>query len=218
MSNCRVVLADDHSLVRAGLVALLAGLPGLELVGEANNGEEAVYLIGQVQPDLVLMDIAMPVLNGIEATRQAAKKYPSCRILMLSVHEDNEYVYESLIAGAAGYLLKSGDRSQLEQAISAVLRGELWISAPIARSVLNDVIRKLRTSEPASGQVVGLTPRQREVLQLIAEGLSSKQIARRLHLSAKTVEAHRAQIMERLEIHHVAGLVRYAVRTGLIQP
>ena len=206
----RVLLAEDHTLVRAGLRALLDGLPNIEVVGEAEHGGEAVTMATQLRPDVVLMDLSMPILNGIEATRRVMKLRPRPRILVLSMHDDTEYVRQALSAGASGYLLKSAAVRELELALAAVVRGEVWISPAIARGVVDDLTRRNQTGHDA------LTPRQREILQLVAEGHTTKQIAKRLHIGMKTVDAHRAQIMERLDIHNIAGLVRYAIRTGVI--
>ena len=206
----RVLLAEDHTLVRAGLRALLDGLPNIEVVGEAEHGGEAVTMATQLRPDVVVMDLSMPILNGIEATRRVMKLRPRPRILVLSMHDDTEYVRQALSAGASGYLLKSAAVRELELALAAVVRGEVWISPAIARGVVDDLTRRNQTGHDA------LTPRQREILQLVAEGHTTKQIAKRLHIGMKTVDAHRAQIMERLDIHNIAGLVRYAIRTGVI--
>jgi DNA-binding NarL/FixJ family response regulator len=218
MRRHRVLIAEDYHLVRAGLRSLLEGLPRVEVVGEADNGNDAVRLAGQLRTDVVLMDISMPGLNGIEATRRIVKLKPTPRVLVLSMHSDRQYISEALAAGASGYLLKSGSRDELELAVATVARGEMWISPSIARTVVNDILFALRTDASGTAARDALTPRQREVLQLVAEGHSTRQIARRLAISVKTVETHRAQIMERLDIHHVAGLVRYAIRAGIVRP
>jgi DNA-binding NarL/FixJ family response regulator len=204
-----VLLADDHDLVRAGIRLLLEQIPEVEVVGEAGDGREAVRMINELHPDIVLMDLTMPVLNGIEATRQAAKLVPRPRVLVLSMHTDKNYVRTALAAGASGYMLKTADRAELATALATIARGESWLSPPIAKIVIEDLVSGAPEEDP-------LTSRQREVLQLIAEGHSTKDIARRLHLSVKTIETHRAQIMQRLDIHDVAGLVRYAIRNLMI--
>jgi DNA-binding NarL/FixJ family response regulator len=209
MNRHRVVLADGHALVRAGLRALLDSMPYIEVVGEAEHGGEALKLAAQLRPDVVVMDLSMPILNGIEATRRAVKLKPRPRILVLSMHEDAEYVRQALSAGASGYLLKKAPRGEFELALAAVIRGEIWVSPSIARTVIDDIVRR----RPRHDE---LTSRQREILQLVAEGHTTKQIAKRLHIGVKTVETHRAQIMERLDIHSIAGLVRYAIRSGMI--
>jgi DNA-binding NarL/FixJ family response regulator len=213
MSPVRVLLADDHTLVRAGLRKLLESMPAYEVVGEAGDGLELLALAEKLQPHLVLMDIAMPGLNGIEATARLVKAWPSIRVLILSMHQNEEYVRRALRHGAVAYLLKDAAPMELELALNAVLRGETYLSPAVSKGVVNDYVQRLRGEEQPGEQ---LTPRQSEVLQLIAEGHSTKEIARRLDLSAKTVDTHRSQLMKQLDIHEVAGLVRYAMRMGLI--
>lgn len=209
----RIVLADDHALVRAGLRKLLESLPDIEVVGEAEDGRAALALVASHKPDLVLMDIAMPGLNGIEAAARLSREHPQVRALILSMHQNEDYVRQALRAGAAGYLLKDAAPVELELAIKAVLRGETYLSPAVSRGVMSDYVQRLR-GEDTPGEA--LTPRQRETLQLIAEGHTTKEIARRLNISVKTVETHRTQLMKQLDLHDVAGLVRYALRTGLI--
>jgi DNA-binding NarL/FixJ family response regulator len=212
----RTLLADDHSLVRAGLRSLLEEMADVEVVGEAADGLEALRLIGELKPDVAFFDISMPGMNGLEAAARAASEHPRTRVIILSMHVDDEYVRRALVAGAAGYLLKNSDRSELEMALRAVARGESWLAPEVSSRV---VAAYTRGDKPAaSGTLELLTRRQREVLQLIAEGLSTKEIASRLDLSVKTVETHRAELMERLDIHGVAGLVRYAIRVGIVRP
>lgn len=213
MRPVRVVLADDHTLVRAGLCKLLESIPDIEVVGEADDGLALLALAEQLQPDLVLMDISMPGLNGLEATARLGKAWPTIRVLILSMHQNEEYVRQALRHGAAAYLLKDAATQELELALRAVARGETYLSPAVSRGVLNDYVQRLRGDGPA-GEL--LTPRQREVLQLIAQGQSTKEIARGLALSIKTVESHRSQLMKQLDVHEIAGLVRYAMRTGLI--
>ena len=217
MSPLRILLADDHALVRAGLRSIVASFPDVEIVGETGDGKEAVRLSEQLQPDVVLMDVSMPGLNGLEATRRITRQHSRPRVVMLSMHADKEYVHQALAAGAAGYLLKNADPAELEMALRAVGRGEVWLSPAISRTVTVALIRGEETAGGGAAQTQSLTPRQREVIQLIAEGHSTKGIARLLQLSVKTVETHRAQIMNRLGIHDVAGLVRYAIRTGIVR-
>ena len=211
----RTLLADDHTLVRAGLRKLLELMPGIEVVGEAEDGLALLALAEQLQPRLVLMDISMPGLNGLEATAQLVKAMPGVRVVILSMHQNEEYVRQALRHGAVGYLLKDAAPLELELAVKAVLRGDNFLSAAVSRGVLSDYVQRLRSDDLPGEQ---LTPRQREVLQLIAEGHSTKDVARRLDLSVKTVETHRSQLMRQLDIHEVTGLVRYALRTGLISP
>ena len=209
----RVVLADDHTLVRSGLRALLEGLEGVEIVAEAADGRDAVRLAVQHRPDVVVMDIAMPELNGLEAAEQITKECPEVRVLILSMHADEAYVAAALAAGAAGYVMKSGGAAELELGLRAVARGQSYLTPAVAKQVLAGTV-----GPGAAAERWRLTPRQRETLQLIAEGHSTKEIAHKLGVSVKTVETHRAQLMERLDIHDVAGLVRYAIRAKLVLP
>jgi DNA-binding NarL/FixJ family response regulator len=213
MKVIRVLLADDHTLVRAGFCRLLEGIPGIEVVGEASDGREAVEMIETKRPDMVLMDIGMPGLNGLEATARVTHDLPGIRVIILSMHSDKEYVLKALRAGASGYLLKDADINQLEMAIKAVAEGETFLSPSISRHVISDYVNRVG-AEPSPREE--LTPRQREILQLIAEGRSKQDIAQMLGVSLKTVETHRDQMMERLGIYDVAGLVRYAIRTGIV--
>jgi len=210
----RILLADDHALVRAGLRSLLEEMEDVEVVGEAADGSEALQKIAELQPDVAFLDISMPSLNGLEVAARAARDHPHTRVIILSMHVDAEYVRRALVAGAAGYLLKNSDRAELEQAVRAVARGDHWLAPQVSRLVAAAYARSSLPGEP----LALLTTRQREVLQLIAEGLSTKDIARKLDLSVKTVESHRTELMERLDIHGIAGLVRYAIRVGIVQP
>jgi len=212
MPSIRVILADDHTLVRSGMRALLDQLQGIEVVAEASDGRAAVELVERYRPHVVLMDIAMPELNGIEAAERIVRQHPDVRVILLSMHSDEAYVSKALDVGAAGYVLKNADAAELEMAVRAVARGDGYLSPAVARHVVRGAVRR------GDGDTTQLTPRQREILQLIAEGASTKQIAAKLGLSVKTVETHRAKLMERLDIHDVAGLVRYAIRAGFIAP
>lgn len=215
MSPIRVLLADDHELVRAGFRSLLRAVPSVEVVAEADDGLRALELVRAHQPDIVLMDITMRGLNGLEATLRIAKEHPRVRVVILSMHKSEEYVLQALRSGAAGYLLKDAPPSELDLAIRTVTRGDTYLAPAISRQVIDRYLE--RTSDnPLPTDL--LTPRQREILQLIAEGHSTKVIAGRLQVSVKTVETHRAQLMERLSIHDIPGLVRYAIRVGLISP
>jgi DNA-binding NarL/FixJ family response regulator len=214
MKPIRVLLADDHALVRAGIRALLEGLAGVEVIAEASNGLDALALLKAKQPDVALVDIAMPGLNGLEVVARAAIACPHVRVLLLSMHANEEYVMQALRAGAAGYLIKGANPAELEVAVQAAARGETYLSPAVSKHVVHDVRqRAAETDNPFER----LTPRQREVLQLIAEGRTTKEIARALKIGVKTVETHRAQLMARLNIHDVAGLVRYAIRQGLVK-
>jgi len=209
----RVILADDHTLVRAGIRALLEKLPGVEVVGEASDGREVLKLVGTHRPDVVLMDIAMPGLNGLEAAARMAKEFPDVRVIILSMHHNEEYVWRALKAGAAGYLLKKAATTELATALQRVAHGEIYLSQEIST--------RLPKSFPLDGianrksPLEQLTGRQREILQLIAEGQNTKQIAELLKVSPKTVEYHRMKLMDCLNVHDIPGLVRFALRAGL---
>jgi DNA-binding NarL/FixJ family response regulator len=213
VSKLRVVLVEDHALVRAGIRSLLEKLADLEVVAEAGDGRTALNLIAQHQPDVVLMDIKMAGLNGLEATARIVRDLPGVRVVILSMYANEEYVIQALRAGASGYLLKDAGTAELEVAVRAAAQGETYLSPAISRRMIQDYLQVVGGE---GGALEQLTPRQREVLQLVAEGHSVKEIARVLHVSVKTVETHRAQLMERLDIHDVAGLVRYAIRVGLV--
>lgn len=207
----RVLLADDHTLVRAGIRALLVGMPEVDVVGEAADGEAALQLALRLQPDVVLMDIAMKGVNGLQAAVRLRQELPNTRVIMLSMHATGDYVQQALRAGAAGYLLKDAATLELQLALQAVARGDTYLSPGVSAQVVQGFLQQ---DKPAGD--VALTPRQSQVLGLIAAGLSTKEIAFKLQLSGKTVDTHRSQLMERLDIHDVAGLVRYAIRIGLI--
>jgi DNA-binding NarL/FixJ family response regulator len=215
MKTTRVLLVDDHQLVRAGFRGLLQTLRGVQVVGEASNGREALQMIQTLRPDVVLMDIGMSELNGLEATARIAKEFPHARVVILSMHADKEYVLKALRVGAAGYLLKDSDLIQLELAVRAAANGEKFLSPSVSKYVISDYISRLGAAAE-SGDEDELTARQREILQLIAEGHTKQEIAQRLNISPKTVETHREQMMARLDIHDVAGLVRYAIKIGLV--
>lgn len=212
MDAIHVVLVEDHKLVRAGMRALLQSVPGVEVVGEAGDGQEALVQIARYQPDVVLMDIAMPGMNGLVAAMQVAQEYPAVRVVMLSMHANEEYVWQALRAGAVGYLLKDASTSELEIALRAVMEGATYLSPAISKRVVAYIERMGGETD----SLERLTARQREVLRLVAEGCTTQEIAGRLNLSGKTVETHRAQIMERLGIYDMAGLIRYAIRKGLV--
>ena len=206
----RIVLADDHAMVRKGFRLILEAQPDMEIAGEAGNGREAVELAEKVHPDVVVMDVAMPELNGIEATRRLASSSPHTRVLALSMHKDSVYVREILRAGARGYLLKDSIDTDLINAVRAVARGDGYISPGVSDAVLSDYRRHV--TDPLDL----LTSREREVLQMIAESKTNKEIAAALNLSIYTVEAHRGKIMEKLNLHSTGELVRFAVRHGLV--
>lgn len=206
----RVVVADDHSLFRQGLVALLER-EGFEVVGEASDGHEAIRLVRQTAPAIVLLDFSMPLLNGIEATREILKRAPDTNVMLLTMYDDEVNVLESLRAGVRAYILKNQTAMELEGAIREVLRGSIYLSPGISEAVVNACMSK--EDKP----IELLTDRERQVLQLIAEGHTTKSIASVLYLSVKTAESHRTRIMQRLGIHNIASLVRYAIRRGMIK-
>lgn len=207
----RVLLADDHTLVRAGIRALLAGMTEVEVVGEAADGEAALQMALRLQPDIILMDIAMKGMNGLQSTTRLRESLPAARVIILSMHATGDYLQQALRAGAAGYLLKDAATLELQLALAAVARGDTYLSPSVSAQIVEGFLQQ---DKPAGN--TALTPRQSEILRLIAAGQSTKEIAFALKLSGKTVDTHRAQLMERLGIHEVAGLVRYAIRTGLI--
>lgn len=213
LSSLTVLLTDDHSLVRAGIRSLLEKL-NAEIIGETGDGREVLDLIKTREPDVILMDIGMPGLNGLEATARIVKQFPKVRVIILSVYSDEEHVLQALRAGASGYLLKDSAVPELELALQTVARGATYLSPAISERVTD----YLRQTNHDKNPVEQLTPRQREILQLIAEGKNTKEIAFLLKVSVKTVETHRAQLMERLDIHDIPGLVRFAMRTGLVPP
>jgi DNA-binding NarL/FixJ family response regulator len=212
MASLRVLLVDDHALVRAGMKSLLRDIEGVEVVGEASDGAEALALAAREAPDAVLMDIAMKGMSGLEAAAKFRELHPGVKVLILSMHASEEYVLQALRAGAAAYLIKDSATAELELALRSVMRGETYLSPAISRQVVEGYVQRVG----AAAAEEPLTPRQREVLKRIAEGRTTKEIAFDLGLSVKTVETHRAQVMDRLGIRDVAGLVRYAMRTGLV--
>ena len=220
MSAIRVFLADDHALVRAGFRSLLQGFDGIEVVGEAEDGHAALKLLKEKQADILLLDVSMKGLNGLEVLGRVPKLNPNIRVIMVSMHANEEYVLQALKSGARGYLLKDAGPGELELAVRSVARGEIYLSPAVSRHVVDEYLRRggpngagLRHTHFAE-----LTPRQREILQLIAEGHSTKEIASKLDLSVKTIDTHRSELMARLDLHDIAGLVRYAIRVGLVSP
>lgn len=211
MTKTRVLLVEDHGIVRKGLRLILSQYPEFDVVGEAVDGQHAIEQVKALLPDVVIMDVAMPRLNGVMATRAILEQHPHCRILMLSMHGDAVYVRESLRAGAKGYLLKDSVDHELVAAVRALAEGNAYLSPSVSKTVLNDY----RQQGGDAGSE--LTTREREVMQLLAEGLTAKEIAKRLDISAYTVDAHRGRIMRKLQISSIGELVRYAMRNGLVQ-
>ncbi len=215
MSHLRLLLVEDHALVRAGMRALLQKIEGIEVIADVGDGWEAIKSVQTDPPDLVLMDIAMPGLNGLDATARIVKESPTTRVILLSMYANEEYLRQALQVGASGYLLKGAELAELELALKTVARGERYLTPAVVKYAIEAYREK---SEGQAGPLAKLSMRQREILQLVAEGQTTKDIAQRLNLSVKTVETHRVQLMERLDIHDVPGLVRFAIRVGLIQP
>ena len=211
--NIKVLLVDDHAIIREGLRSLLEKQPGMEVVADTDDGRKARDLVRQLLPDIVIMDITMPGLNGIEATRQITAEFPDVKVIALSIHFKRRYVADMLSAGATGYILKECLFDELVAAIKAVAAGGRYLSPRITDVVVSDYVKRLSASDDSPFEA--LKARQREVLQLIAEGKSTKQIALELHVSTKTIEADRRQIMDKLDIHSIAELTKYAVREGL---
>ena len=216
MKKIGVLLVDDHTVVRQGLRALLKAEEDMEVIGEAENGRQAVTLAKKTPPDVVVMDVAMPLLNGLEATRQILKNVPTAKVLVLTSYGDDECVEQLMKAGAAGYLIKQTAANDLLKAIREVQRGNAFFSPAIAKRLRDQCREAFSTGQPAK-KTMELTSREAEVLQLIAEGFSNKQIAAELSISIKTVEKHRQQVMNKLNIHDVAGLTRYAIAKGLVE-
>ena len=215
MTKTRVLLAEDHTIVRKGLCALLDAEPSIEVIGEAQDGREALLKAEQLHPDIVLMDISMPGLNGLEATRQIKKRFPEVKVLILTVHSDEEYIRQILRAGASGYLVKQAAPNELISAIEAIQRGESYLSPSVSKKVVQEYVQHA-AGAAEEDSYERLTDREREVLQLIAEGNSTRDIAELLHLSVKTAETHRARLMRKLDIHSTAELTQYAIRKGVI--
>lgn len=211
----RIVLADDHAVMRRGLRALLQGHKDFDVVGEANDGREAVHLAETLKPDVVVMDLTMPNLNGTEASRQITSKHPEIAVIVLTMHSDESYVLRALKAGARGYLLKESAEDDLINAIRAVNQGKAFFSPAVSKTLVEDYVRQLQDKDIDDSYEL-LTGREREILQLVAEGKSNKEIANVLNLSVYTVETHRSNMMEKLNLHTVPELILYAVRKGIV--
>lgn len=217
MGKTRVLLADDHAVLRAGLKMLINSQPDMEVVGEASDGATAVQLCEQVDPDVVVMDIAMPGMNGLEATRQIRKRRLRTRVLALSMHANEEYLFQLLQAGGSGYVLKKAADTELLDAIRMVARGEIYLYPEVTKYLVRDYLQRLHEGD-TNVALDSLTEREREVLRLVAEGYTTQEIAQQLVLSPKTVETHRAHIMDKLGLRSRSELVRYALRKGLLTP
>ncbi len=215
MSRIKVLLAEDHTIVRKGIRSLLDDEPEIEVVGEAADGREAVEKVERFSPDVVLMDVSMPTLNGLEASRQIIKRFSTVKVLILTMHTNEEYVLQFLRAGASGYLLKQSAPTELVSAIQAVYRGDSFLSPAISKTIIEEYIRHAEAATPPDSYEK-LTEREREVLQLLAEGFSTQQIARELHISNKTVRVHRTHLMEKLDLNNMTELTKYAIRRGIV--
>jgi two-component system response regulator NreC len=215
MSKIRIIVADDHTIVREGVRLLLDAQMDMEVVGEAADGQQALTQVRKLKPDIVLIDISMPVLNGLEATRAIKREYPQIHVIVLTMYESDEYFFQVLDAGASGYVLKKAASADLAAAIRAVHAGDVFLYPSVARRLVADYLTRVKSGEEQSSYD-GLTPREREVLRLIAEGYTNQVIAEKLVISPSTVQTHRTRIMQRLNLHSRAELIQYAVRKGLL--
>src|SRR5579864_21920 len=216
-AKIRVLIADDHAIVREGVKRILTAEPDLEVVGEAEDGLQAIEQAKKLKPDVAVLDISMPKINGIEATKQIRAALPATHTLALTMHEDDSYVFQLLKAGASGYVLKRAAATDLVQAIRAARRGEAFLYPSVAKAVVADYLKRVETGEGRE-TYDGLTDREKEILTVVAEGATNQEIAQKLYISVKTVQTHRAHIMEKLNLHDRTMLVRYAIRKGLIEP
>jgi DNA-binding NarL/FixJ family response regulator len=216
MTGVRILIADDHELIRRGLVATLADVPGWSVVGEAENGRRAVDLARSTHPDVVILDMTMPELNGLEATRQILSDRSSTRVLILTAHESEQLVREVLDAGAQGYVLKSDAGKALVTAVEALMDGRPFFTSKVARIVLDGFLRNHEGNGGGDGTIPALSPREREIVQLLAEGKSNKEVARALGITVKTAETHRGNIMRKMQFNSLSDLIRYAIRNNIV--
>jgi two-component system response regulator NreC len=217
LSDIKVLLADDHAILRSGLSRLLGEEKDIEVVGEASDGREAIQKVQELEPDIVLMDIGMPVMNGMEATKQIKKRNRDVKVLVLTMHDNEEYLFQVLQAGASGYVLKKAADEDLVNAIHIVYRGDCFLYPSAAKMVVEDYLEKVKQGHEPTGSFDNLTDREKEILTTVAEGYTNREIAEALFISVKTVETHKANIMEKLNLHKRAELVRYAIRKGMLQ-
>jgi DNA-binding NarL/FixJ family response regulator len=213
VKSIRILIADDHSLVREGIRALLETVDDVEVIADASDGLDAIKMIQTHRPNLVLMDIGMARMNGLDATARIVKEFPGVRVVILSMHANEEYVLQALRAGASGYLLKDAKKQELLLAVKSVASGKTYLSPEVSKHVIDNYVQSVGTQ---GSPLEKLTPRQREILKLISEGRTNKEMAGILNLSIKTIDTHRTQLMDRLDIHDVAGLVRFAIKMGLV--
>lgn len=212
----RIVLADDHALIRSGIATLLHGSVDIEVVGEASDGEEAIERVKDLHPDVLVIDLSMPKLSGLDAIKIITKRFPTTRVIVLTMHENEEYVYQILRSGAGGYVLKSAGKDELSSAIRAVAGGEKFFSPRVSQIMADGFVRRAEGDTQQPGVEVPLTKREREIIVLVSQGLTNQQIASRLYISPRTVDTHRTNIMQKLDIHDLANLVRYAIDHGLL--
>jgi two-component system response regulator NreC len=215
MRKITVILAEDHTIVRKGIRSLLDNEVDIEVIGEAENGREAIEKVEQLSPDIILMDSTMPILNGLEATRQIGKRFPEVKVLVLTMHTNEEYIFQFLQVGASGYLVKQSAPNELVAAIHAVFQGDYYLSPSISKTVIEEYVRQAKAAGSEDSYET-LTDREREVLQLITEGYSNREVAEQLHISVKTVGVHRINLMHKLNIHNMTELTKYAIRKGII--
>lgn len=218
MKRIKILLADDHSIVRSGLRTLFKATSEFVVVGEAPNGDEAVRQVGRLQPDIAILDISMPKLNGIEATKIIKQRHPEVKVLILTIHENEEYIYEMIRAGANGYVLKDAEKQEIFTAVRTVASAEPFFSPGISKLIIEKFVKRAKEPLPQRGaEHQKLTRREQEVLRLIAQGLTGREIAEKLYLSTSTVNTHRANLMQKLDIHDTAGLVRFAIQQGMVE-
>lgn len=219
MKKIKILIADDHSLIRSGIASLLQGYSEFIMVGEAKDGAEAIEVTRKVLPDVVIIDLAMPKMNGIEATRIIREKFPETRVLVLTMHENDEYIYQIFKSGAGGYVLKNSSREELCDAVRAVAKGEKFFSKRVSEIMVESFVKRgEKQQQEISTEEIPLTKREKEILTLVAEGMTNQQIADKLFISHRTVDTHRTNIMQKLDIHDVVSLVRYAIKHGLVRP